>query len=173
MAGSSVQILGTGQLLELSRRLRAASGAPVQRNLARRIRRAAEPLHRDLQSTMRSMPIRSQGRRPGSRGGPSPTTRPLRSTLAAAIRISVRTSSNPGARVYVDKGMLPRDLKFMPEAINDAPGGRLRHPVFRNRRRWANQYVTALWWDKAVRTHTPRMTAEVARVLDDVRRQLE
>lgn len=122
---------------------------------------------------MQGMPIRSPGRSPGGRGGPSPTTRPLRATLAAAIKISVRTSSSPGARVYVDKSMLPNDLKFMPEAMNDAPGGRLRHPVFKNRRRWANQYVTPLWWDKAVRNHTPRMTAEVTRVLDDVRRQLD
>lgn len=171
MAVSSVQITGTGQLLELSRRLRAASGAPVQQNMARRIRRAAEPLRNDLQSTMREMPIRSQGRstRPG---GPSPTNRPLRATLANAIRISVRTSSNPGARVWVDRSLLPDDLKFMPDAINKAPGGRLRHPVFGNRRRWANQYVTPLWWDKTVQRHTPRMRAEVARVVEDVRRQL-
>ncbi|MGP3636202.1 hypothetical protein ACTU45_23065 [Streptomyces sp. 24-1644] len=172
MAASSVQILGTGQLLELSRQLRAASGTPIQRNMARRIRRAAEPLHRDLQSTIAGLPIRSSGRKAGGRGGPSPTTRPLRATLAAAIRISVRTSSSPGARVYVDKGLLPADLKFMPEALNNAPGGRHRHPVFNNRRRWANQYVTPLWWDKTVARHTPRMQAEVARVLDDVRRQL-
>ncbi|WP_406420051.1 hypothetical protein [Streptomyces sp. NBC_00842] len=171
MAVSSVQILGTGQLLELSRRLRAASGAPVQRNMARRIRRAAEPLRDDLQSTMRRLPMRSQGRstRPG---GPSPTTRPLRATLANAIRISVRTSSNPGARVWVDKSLLPSDLKFMPEALNNAPGGRHRHPVFNNRSRWVNQYVPPLWWDKTVQRHTPRMRAEVARVIDDVQRQL-
>ncbi|MFE4649280.1 hypothetical protein [Streptomyces sp. NPDC056707] len=171
MAVSSVQVVGTGQLLELSRRLRAASGTPIQRNMARRIRRAAEPLRDDLQSTMRGMPIRSQGRstRPG---GPSPTSRPLRATLAAAIRISVRTSSNPGARVWVDRSLLPADLKFMPDAMNKEPSGRLRHPVFGNRRKWANQYVTPLWWDKTVQRHTPRMRAEVARVVDDVRRQL-
>lgn len=172
MAVSSVQIAGTGQLLELSRRLRAASGAPVQRNLARRIRRAAEPLHSDLQSTLRGLPIRSAGRATGKRGGPSPTTRPLRATLTQAIRISVRTSSAPGARVWVDKGRLPPDLKNMAQTLND-PSGRVRHPVFGNRRRWANQYVTPpMWWDKTVTRHTPRMRAEVARVVDDVRRQL-
>lgn len=172
MAVSSVQILGTGQLLELSRRLRAVSGAPVQRNMARRIRRAAEPLRNDLQSTVRGLPIRSQGRAAGKRGGPSPTTRPLRATIAGAIRISVRTGSTPGARVWVDKGLLPPDLKNMAQTLND-PSGRVRHPVFGNRRRWANQYVSPpMWWDKTVRAHTPRMTAEVARVLDDVRRQL-
>lgn len=170
MAVSSVQITGTGQLLELSRRLRAASGAPIQRNMARRIRRAAEPLHRDLQSTITGLSLQSAGRKSGARGGPSPTTRPLRATIAQAIRISVRTSSNPGARVWIDKGLLPPDLRNMAQTINT---GRIRHPVFGNRRRWATQTATPLWWDKTVARHTPRMQAEVARVVDDVRRQIE
>ncbi|MFJ3704864.1 MULTISPECIES: hypothetical protein [unclassified Streptomyces] len=170
MAVSSVQILGTGQLLVLSRQLRAASGAPIQRNMARRIRRAAEPLHRDLQNTVRTLPMRSQGRRAGSRGGPSPTTRPFRATIAAAIRISVRTSSAPGARVFLDKGLLPRDISV--GAVQQLNDGRLRHPVFNNRSRWANQYTPSNWWDQTVRAHTPRMASEVARVLDDVHRQL-
>lgn len=171
MAASSVQILGTGQLLQLSRRLRAVAGTPVQRNMARRIRRAAEPLHRDLQETARTLPIRAQGRASGKRGGPSPTKRPFRASIAAAIRISVRTSSAPGARVFLDKGLLPPDIPV--GAVTQLNDGRLRHPVFGNRRRWANQYTDAYWWDKKVRTHTPRMQAEVARVIDDVRRQIQ
>lgn len=170
MAVSSVQILGTGQLLELSRRLRAVSGTPIQRNMARRVRRAAEPLHRDLQETVRNLPMRSQGRAAGKRGGPSPTTRPFRASIAAAIRISVRTSSAPGARVFLDKGLLPPDIPV--GAVQQMNDGRLRHPVFGNRSRWTSQYTPSMWWDKTVRSHTPRMTAEVARVLDDVRRQL-
>ncbi|WP_435285908.1 hypothetical protein [Streptomyces bacillaris] len=170
MAVSSVQIMGTGQLLELSRRLRAVSGAPIQRNMARRVRRAAEPLHRDMQETIAHLPLRSSGRTAGKRGGPSPTTRPFRATIAAAVRISVRTSSNPGARIYVDKGLLPPDIPMgVLYQLND---GRLRHPVFKNRRRWASQYTTPLWWDRTVQRHTPRMTAEVSRVLDDVQRHL-
>ncbi|MFJ7523900.1 hypothetical protein ACIQ1S_03145 [Streptomyces griseus] len=170
MALSSVQITGTGQLLTLSRQLRAAAGPPVQRNFSRRIRRAAEPLHRDMQATIRSLPLAADGRRAGSRGGPSPTSRPFRAALAEAVRISVRASSNPGARVFVDKGRLPRDISVgVLYQLND---GRLRHPVFGNRRRWTNQRTPAMWWERTVREHTPRMTAEVARVLDDVARHI-
>ncbi|MER7807924.1 hypothetical protein [Streptomyces sp900116325] len=170
MAVSSVQILGTGQLLELQRKLRAAGHENIRSSMQRRIRRAAEPLRDDLQSTIRDLPIRGTARGSGKRGGPSPTTRPLRATLAEAIRISVRVSGNPGARVYVDKGRLPPDLRNMPSVIND---GRWRHPVFGNRRKWTQQTAPPLWWDKTVRRHTPRMTAEVARVVDDVRRHIE
>ncbi|MEU0522767.1 hypothetical protein [Streptomyces niveus] len=167
----TVQIHGTGQLITLSRRLRTAGGPRLQQNFARRIRRTAEPLHRDLRSTIARLPIRSAGRGGGKRGGPSPTARPFRATLAGAVRISVRTGSSPGARVYIDASLLPPDISLgVLYQLND---GRLRHPVFGNRKRWANQTTAPRWWDRTVARHTPRMRTEVARVLDDVRRQLE
>lgn len=168
MAGS-VQITGTGQLIELSRRLNAAGGPRLRQNMQRRIRRAAEPMRNDVQQTIRTLPIRSDAAK--SRGGRSPTTRPLRATIAEAVRLSVRTTGNPGARVWIDRSALPSNMRNMPWVMNSA-NGRIRHPVFGNKRRWANQWTTPLWWEKTVRQHTPRMTAEVARVLDDVRRQL-
>ncbi|TXS20205.1 hypothetical protein EAO70_09335 [Streptomyces sp. adm13(2018)] len=171
MAVRSVQITGTGQLLDLSRRLRHAGGPRLRANLQRRVRRAAEPLHRDMQQTIRNLPIRAEPRKAGSRGGASPTSRPLRATIAAAVRISVRTSSTPGARVWVDRSALPSDLESMPLVMNN-PTGRIRHKVFGNRKRWVNQWTTPLWWDKTVAHHTPRMRAEVERVLADVRRDL-
>ena len=43
MAVSSFQILGTGALLELQRKLRAAGHENIRSSMQRRIRRAAEP----------------------------------------------------------------------------------------------------------------------------------
>ncbi|MGP4048783.1 hypothetical protein [Streptomyces sp. 2A115] len=163
-----VRLLNTGSLLELQRRLRAAGGENIRQSMQRRIRRAAEPLKADLQSTMLALDIRSQGRSTRE-GGSSPNDRPLRATIAAAIRISVRTGGNPGATVWIDKARMPPDYKNIPALLNS---GRLRHPVFGNRRRWVNQYATPPWWDTTVRRHRPRMDAEVNRVLDDVRRRL-
>ncbi|MGW7085014.1 hypothetical protein ACWGH2_16200 [Streptomyces sp. NPDC054871] len=166
-----IRLLGTGQLIELQRRLRAAGNENLRASMQRRIRRAAEPLRDDLQQTIRALPIRSEGRKAGKRGGPSPTRRPMRATIAAAIRISVRnTGGGAGARVWIDKGRLPPDLKRMPDVINE---GRIRHPVFGNRRRWATQWASPPWWDTTVRKHQLRMQREVAHVLDDVRRRLE
>jgi len=166
----NVRVIGTGQLLELSARLRRAGHENIRSSLQRRTRRAAEPLRNDLQDTIRRLDIRSKGRVAGKRGGPSPTTRPMRATIAEAVRISVRTTGDPGARVWVDKGRLPTDLRRMPDVINS---GRIRHPVFGNRRRWAEQSANPGWWDKTVRAHTDRITREVERVADDVRRHLE
>ncbi len=170
MAGL-VQIQGTGQLVTLSRRLKAAGGPRLQRNFTRRIRRAAEPLQRDLQQAIRRQPLVSEGRKAGKRGGRSPTTRPLRATLAGGVRISVRTGANPGARVWMDRSRLPRDMRNMPWVIES---GRVRHPVFGNRKRWATQWARpAGWWSKTVAAGTPRMQAEVARIVADVRRDIE
>lgn len=166
---SSVQLLGTGQLVTLSRRMRQAGGPRLRQNLGRRVRRAAEPLQRDLQQAIRTVQLPGPGRK--TRGGPSPTTRPLRASIAGAVRISVRQGANPGARVWIDRGRLPADLRNMPWVIEN---GRVRHPVFGNRRRWATQWARPTgWWSRTVAAGTPRMRAEVERVLRDVRRDLE
>ncbi|MEU5908925.1 MULTISPECIES: hypothetical protein [Actinomycetes] len=168
---SSVRVLGTGQLIELSRRMRRAGGPRLRQNMSRRIRRAAEPLHRDLQRAIRNQPLVSEGRKAGKRGGPSPTTRPFRAMLAGGVRISVRTGANPGARVWMDTTRLEPGARGVPKQIED---GRLRHPVFGNKRRWANQWARpAGWWSRTVRAGEPRMRAEVERVLGDVRRDLQ
>ena len=166
-----IRILGTGQLLDLQRKLRTAGHENLRSNMQRRIRRAAEPLRDDLQDSIRSLNIVSPGRKAGKRGGPSPTTRPLRATIAEAIRISVRTTGDPGAKVWIDRSRLPPDIKN--GLIKQLDDGRLRHPVFGNRKRWAQQDAPPGWWTKTVRQHTPRMEREVARVVDDVKRRIE
>ncbi|MFF8980176.1 hypothetical protein ACF08A_25610 [Streptomyces cellulosae] len=166
---SSVQILGTGQLITLSRRLRAAGGPRLRQNTSRRVRRAAEPLQRDLQDAIRGVQLPGPGRR--VRGGPTPTQRPLRATLAGGVRISVRSGGSPGARVWMDRSRLPADMRNMPWVIE---AGRVRHPVFGNRRRWVTQWARPSgWWSRTVDAGLPRMRAEVQRVLADVRRDLE
>lgn len=167
----SFRITGTGQLLALSAQLRRAGHENIRSSFQRRIRRSAEPLRDDLQDTIRSLRITSQGRGSGKRGGPSPTTRPLRATIAAAVRISVRTGGDPGAKVWLDRSRLPDDIPM--GLVNRLNDGRVRHPVFGNRRRWAQQNTDPLWWDKRVRAHTDRITREVSRVADDVRQRLE
>ena len=39
--------------------------------------------------------------------------------------------------------------------------------------RWAQQTTSARWWEKTVRSHQDRITREMERVVDDVRRKLE
>lgn len=169
---SDIRITGTGQLLTLAQRLRRAGHENIRQSYIRRIRRAAEPLRDDIQDAIRHMPLSSPGRGAGKRGGRSSTTRPFRASMADAVRISVRTTGNPGAKVWLDRSRLPSDITpGVLNQINDT--GRLRHPVFGNKRRWSSQYGGRDFWDAAVRNHQARITREVERVVDDVRRRLE
>lgn len=91
--------------------------------------------------------------------------------LAGGVRISVRSGVNPGARVWMDPSRLEPGASGVPWQIED---GRLRHPTFGNKKRWATQWARPSgWWSKTVDAGTPRMRAEVERVLRDVRRDLE
>lgn len=165
-----IRVTGTGQLLDLAGRLRRAGHENIRQSYIRRIRRAAEPLKNDIQDTLRHMPLTSSGRK--GRGGPSPTSRPFRASMADAVRLSVRTTGDPGAKIWVDRSRLPADITpGVLNQINDT--GRLRHPVFSNKKRWASQYGGHGFWDKTVRAHQARITREVERVADDVRRRLE
>ncbi|WP_409469060.1 hypothetical protein [Streptomyces sp. HC307] len=83
----------------------------------------------------------------------------------------MRTTSNPGARIWIDRSQIEPKARNVLNQINK--DGRLRHPVFGNRKRWVNQRSQAGWWSRRVQAGVPRMRAEVERVLGDVRRDLQ
>jgi hypothetical protein len=159
-------IANTRDLSTLQRRLRQAGRGDLKKAVNERIRRAARPIHRDLQQRARTLPIRSPAGR--SRGGPSPTARPLRASIAQAIRLSVTSGS--GAKIWLDAKRLPEDItKGVVVQLNE---GRLRHPVFGNKRRWVNQYAPANWWWDTIKPHMPRLNGAVRQALKDVERRL-
>lgn len=161
-------ITNTQQLTELQRRLHRAGGPQLRDNLNRRIRHAAQPVHRDLQSAARNLRIRGRGSK-DSRRRPKTDGPPLRATIAESIRLSVTSSG--GARLWSDASRLPPGWRSMPKNTND---GHWRHPTFGNKGRggWADQYATKNWWFNTIRPHMPRLRTEVARILDDVKRRL-
>jgi hypothetical protein len=160
-----VRVTNTGQLIDLQRRLRRAGDNNLRRSMQRRIRSAAEPLRDDLKRAVRTAPIRGNGR--GLQGTPVSPGRPLRALIAETIRISVNTSGGAaGAKVWSDKGMLPPDLRNMPEKVNSRTW---RHPIFG--KGWTSSYSKE-WWAPAISKNAPRMKRRVERVMDDVTRRL-
>ncbi|MER5912316.1 hypothetical protein ABT124_17930 [Streptomyces sp. NPDC001982] len=162
-------ITNTQQLSALQRRLHEAGGPQLRDNLNRRIRHAAEPIHRDLQQAARNLRVWG----PGSKGGrirPKTDGPPLRATIAGSIRLSVTSSG--GARLWSDPGRMPPGWRSMPKNTND---GKWRHPTFGNKHKggWVNQFATKDWWFKTIRPHMPRLRSEVERILKDVERRLD
>lgn len=161
-----VRIVNTGQLLDLQRRLKRAGNTNLRRSMQRRIRSAAEPLRDDLKRTVRATPIRGNGR--GLQGTPVPPGRPLRATIADAIRISVNTTGGgAGAKIWIDKTMLPADMKTMPDNVNSRSW---RHPIFG--KGWTSSYSQP-YWAPTVQKHAPKMKKRVEKILDDVKSRLD
>jgi hypothetical protein len=161
-------ITNTEELARLQKQLRRAGRGDLSRSVNERIRKAARPIHRDLQQAVRTLPIRGKRRKSRRSSGPSPTTRPLRPLLADAIRLSVTTGK--GARIWVDAKRLPPDLKNM---IRDLDKGHWRHPVFGNEHLWVDQYAKKGWWWGTIRPHMPRLNSAVKAAMRDVERRLK
>jgi hypothetical protein len=94
------------------------------------------------------------------------STLPKRGGLAdrvASQPFSVRTSLAAGKVSVVGKGM--KELK-------DIDAGRVRHPVYGDRSRWAQQAVTPGFFTKPLERRAPSIRAGVLRAVSDVARKI-
>lgn len=167
-SGFSIRVTGTAQLLALDRRLRAAGNENLRQSMIRRLRYAGEQTARDLRREVLSLPIRGTG---STRTRRSPrTSQPLRPEIAAAIRVSVRTGTYPGCRIWVDKSRMGPGRRNLPFWTNE---GSWRHPTYGRRGTgdWAVSYARP-WWQPVLRANEGRMRAAAQQILDDVDRRL-
>jgi len=128
---------GAEQLTALAKRLRAES-KELQRELPRAMNRATKGARAAVKAeALATLPRRGGlGKRVASS---RLTTRTRRSGRAAGVRIV--------AKGGVDIGALDR--------------GRLRHPLFGDRRRWFAQKVRPGWFTRPLTAAAPRVRAEI------------
>ena len=120
----------------------------VARNLRKRLREAGKPLADGLlQDGPEGLP---------SGGG-----------LADWLRQSKGAISMTQTKLQI---RLARGGKHDLNAINR---GRLRHPLYGNRRVWVEQSVEAGTYDKAFEKHAEQALPEVERVLDDIMKEIQ
>jgi hypothetical protein len=147
-----VRVTGADDLERLGRQLKDIGDKELRRDLLRGIQRATRPLKDDIKdSARRNLP---------RRGG-------LNEWVANQGKVSTRTSTagrNVGVRVVADKK--GSDLA----AINR---GRLRHPVFGNRKVWVTQLVPPGWFDQGTEDGAVRTQRELVEVFDDIAERLE
>jgi hypothetical protein len=144
-----VKVTGADALARLSRDLKDAGEKDLRRELLRGIQRAAKPAREAAKTAARNELPR--------RGG-------LNDRVAAS-KFTARTRTggkNPGVRI-TGKGEL--DLPALDR-------GRLRHPLFGNRRRWYEQRIDAGWFTKAMEDLAPQIRRELLKAIDDVRAKL-
>lgn len=147
MPVADFEVRGSAELARLARGLKEAGNGGLQRELRRRIRAAVKPVIPDVrQSAYRTLP---------KRGG-----------LAERVgkqAYGIRTALGSGASVRLaGRGM---------KELRDIDRGRLRHPVFGNRKVWKAQAVTPGFFSDAVERRAPKIRGEIAKAVGDVARQ--
>lgn len=141
-----LSVEGSHDLERVARRLKRAAAGELRKELYRGINRAVKPMKQAAKDAAdRELP---------QRGGLN--------KFVASSKFGTRTRGfgrSPGVSITAKKS--GHDLRSLDR-------GRLRHPLFGNRRFWYQQPVRAGWWTQTLNDEAPLVRRELIRVLDDV-----
>lgn len=138
----SFKVSGADDLELLAKRLKEISGTELKKELLRGIRETNKPtIARIKDSARANLP---------KRGGLA--DRVARETIGTRTRL---TGDSAGVRIQRKRG----------RALN---AGRLRKPLFGNRKHWYDQPVAKDWFDKPIEDDAPQIRRGLQRVMEDV-----
>ncbi len=176
-----VRTVGQGEFRELGKRFRkTTNGAAVRKALTKAIQGELKEAQRAVQSAIKGLDVRGvrggghsareahhyTRRKRALRGGHG-----LRATVARATRTRVKYSGQTvGAKIWVDRAVLPADQANLPRYLDDPRGW--RHPVFGHKARWVRQ-VGGAYFARTLSPRTPQIRAAVARHIDDALKELK
>lgn len=143
-----LNVHGAAKLGAVAKRLKETGDKDLRKELYRGIQRAGKPARLAVVETARNVLPQ--------RGGAN-------EYIAKALKTRISTLANRSndAAVRLTASRKGTDLR----SINR---GRLRHPVFGNRKAWANTNVPKGWVQTAVVEQVPEIRREIVKVLDDV-----
>lgn len=180
-SGISIEIRGADQLVDLSRRMKAAGQGELKKQMNKEIRDVAKPVVKDLRSAVRGLDSKAAedggpvGASSGAaaraihRGSGSHGSSGLRDTIARAIRTQIKLSGNTtGVRIEVNKNRLPPEQRKLPQYLNRPRGW--YHPVFGNEHNWVRQWARP-WWQVTIRPHSQQIRRDVLAILDRFERR--
>lgn len=137
----SFKITGADELERLAKRLKELGGTELKKELLRGIRETNKPtIARIKESAQANLP---------KRGGLA--------ALVANDSIGTRTrlSGSPAVRIQRKRG----------RGLNE---GRLRHPLYGNRKVWVAQTVAKDWFNRPIENDAPKIRANLQKVMQDV-----
>lgn len=159
----------------LIRMAHASADGPdhLRDNLGRAVRKAAQPVLREVKRAIATNPIRGFAT-PSRRRyrGPS-TPKNLRKTIASVVDLDLNVGSlSPRAQFVVHTGRLGKGKARVAELIES--GKVWRHPILGKRGRWAGSQGKP-WFEKTVRKNLPlferRLDEAVRRTARAIERQ--
>lgn len=151
---SDLEIRGADDIDALVKRIRThADAKAIRRELFAGINRATKTVREDMKASIGpSLP---------SRGG-------LASLMMAKVSLRTTAKSGKYAGVYIIAKHKEYDLRRM-------NAGRLRHPVFGDRRVWVQQTAGVIpgFLDEAFKRDKPELARAISKVMDDIARRVE
>ncbi len=146
--GDLFEIKGTAKLIRKKTAFRNYDPV-LRRHLTKRLKAATAPLRREIEaSALETLP---------KAGGLN--------VLAAKSLTSTRVVLQ-GKRTGV------RLTTRNPHSIRQLDRGRVRHPLYGNRKFWYTQTVEPGWWSKPVEESKPEATVAVRAALDEMLKEL-
>lgn len=146
----TAKITGANNLERIARELKATGDKELRRELLRGIQKGAKPLKEAVK--------RSADLTLPQRGG-------LHKVVARS-KVSVRTrlaGGNPGVTLRADSG----------HDINAMDRGRLRHPVFGDRRAWVTQQIKPGWWSLPIKAAAPAVRQNIEQAMESVIKKIK
>lgn len=144
-----IQVRGAEKLHVLARALRDAGDKELQRELYRGLNRSVRPLRQDVKNAI-------------------PDHLPGRYAAELSRELSIRTRRRSGGAnpaIYLVGSAKTRDIASLNR-------GRLRHPLFGNRRHWYDMRIKPGFWTDTLERGAPRVRRELVVVLNDVARKI-
>jgi hypothetical protein len=141
-----ITIVGANQLDDLAKKLKAAgeTGKGLRKELLKGLREGAKPLKVAVKESAEDV-------------------LPHRIAVTVKKGVSIRTRATgrqAGVRVIAKRG----------RGLND---GRLRHPLFGNRKRWFQQDIKKGWFTTPLEEGAPEVRKELLKVIDHIAKKLE
>jgi hypothetical protein len=164
----SLTVVGTGQLQDLSGRLRRARGT-LRSELTKAFKTAGADTLRRVKRNVTTMQIR------GYRAGGRPfrehrSGKGLRRRIAAVTELEVRTGSDAPRVKFVVRTDRLGDARNVPYHMDS--GKRWRHPIMGHRGKWASNSGKP-WFYKEIRSDLDLFKAECEKAIENTIRQIE
>lgn len=151
---AELRIEGADKFGKLARQLRLLGDKELRSELYRGINRSVKPLTEDVKkATPRYLPRR------------------YAFELSKSLKVRARRRAGRNPAVYlVAKANNPRGKERDLASLNR---GRLRHPLFGNRRYWYDQDVSPNWWDDPLLEGADEVRREIVNILDEIGEKLQ
>lgn len=162
-------VVGGKQLHAVAKALRKAGRTDLQKQVAKAVKKQAEPTLKDLRQAARKVSVRGH-RAGGDRFTHVTPPKHLRERMAAATGVQYRANQREARLSFQVNSTRMGGAKVVPRYID--LGKPWRHPIMGRRARWAASEGKP-WFFAPIKDHLPDIRRGISDALDEITRSIE